>query len=131
MANRRIKHGPEVASQVERLAALGLTQTDAAYILGFDYKTLVRNYGAEWEKGKATAKAKISAKLFEKAMSGDSASIFFYLKTQCGWRETQHVDTTSSDGSMSPKPAVNIDLSNLTPQEIAKMAKAAFRGDAE
>ena len=101
MANRSLKHNEEVARQVEKLAALGVTQEDAANILGFSSDTILRRYSKEWGKGKAVAKAKVAGKLFEKAMSGDSASIFFYLKTQAGWRETQHVDHTSSDGTMA------------------------------
>lgn len=101
MANRSLKHNEEVARQVEKLAALGVTQEDAANILGFSQDTLARRYAAQWNKGKAVAKAKVAGKLFEKAMAGDGASIFFYLKTQAGWRETQHVDHTSSDGTMA------------------------------
>lgn len=126
-----IKFSEEVAAKIEHLAALGMTQADMGFILGISDDTIQRYYSEAYGKGKAVAKAKVANKLFEKAMSGDSASIFFYLKTQAGWRETQHVDNTSSDGSMTPQPAVNIDLSNLTPQQIAKMAKAAFRGESD
>lgn len=126
-----IKYSDEVAAKIEHLAALGMTQTDVGFILGISDDTIQHHYSEAWGKGKAVAKAKVANKLFEKAMSGDSASIFFYLKTQAGWRETQHVDNTSSDGSMTPRPAVNVDLSNLTPQQIAKMAKAAFRGESD
>ena len=85
MANRSLKHNEEVARQVEKLAALGVTQEDAANILGFSSDTILRRYSKEWGKGKAVAKAKVA---------GD-------LKTQAGWRETQHVDHTSSDGTMA------------------------------
>lgn len=126
-----VKYSEDVAARVERLAALGMTQEDAGYILGCVRETIQRHYAEAWKRGKAKAKAAVATKLYEKAMSGDSASIFFFLKTQAGWRETQHVDNTSSDGSMSPKPAVNVDLSNLTPEQVAKMARAAFRGEAD
>ena len=96
-----IKYSPEVAAKIEHLAALGMTQADVGYILGFSEDTISRHYPEAWAKGKAVAKAKVAGKLFEKAMSGDGASIFFYLKTQAGWRETQHVDHTSSDGTMA------------------------------
>ena len=126
-----IKWNQEFADKVEHLAALGMTQEDVGKILGVSSDTIYKHYNDAFGKGKAVARAKVANKLFEKAMSGDSASIFFYLKTQAGWRETQHVDNTSSDGSMTPRPAVNVDLSNLTPQQIAKMAKAAFRGESD
>jgi hypothetical protein len=38
-------------------------------------------------------------------MEGNTSAAMFYLKTQAGWRETQHIDHTSSDGTMSPKSA--------------------------
>ena len=117
MAGRkRIEPTPEVARQVEQLAAIGVTQEDAANILGFCVEILVRNYGEEWKRGMSKAKAKIAGKLFEKAMRGDSASIFFWLKTQAGWREVQRVDHTSSDGSMSGPMDVRVKFVNAKKQ---------------
>lgn len=96
-----IKWNQEFADKVEHLAALGMTQEDVGKILGVSLDTIYKHYNDSFGKGKAVARAKVANKLFEKAMSGDSASIFFYLKTQAGWRETQHVDHTSSDGTMA------------------------------
>ena len=101
MAKRNLEHNEKIAQQVEKLAALGLTQEDIGTVLDFSQDTLMRRYEVAWKKGKAKAKAAVANKLYEKAMSGDGASIFFYLKTQAGWRETQHVDHTSSDGTMA------------------------------
>jgi hypothetical protein len=55
-----------------------------------------------YKKGKARAISSVANGLLQKAQSGDTASAIFYLKTQAGWKETQHIDQTSSDGSMSP-----------------------------
>lgn len=55
-----------------------------------------------YKKGKAKAIGSVAKGLLQKAQSGDTASAIFYLKTQAGWKETQKLDHTSSDGSMSP-----------------------------
>lgn len=39
------------------------------------------------------------------------------------------VDNTSSDGSMKPAPSVVLDLTGMTPEEIADLARATFRGE--
>ena len=68
--------------------------------------------------------------MLEKWEKGDvSAGVF--VRDTIGEKPSDKIDNTSSDGSMSPKPAVNVDLSGLTPQQIAKMAKAAFRGESD
>lgn len=39
------------------------------------------------------------------------------------------VDMTSSDGSMTQAPAVVIDFSGMSPDDIAAAARAAFKGE--
>lgn len=56
-----------------------------------------------YKRGKAKAIGSVSKGLLQKAQGGDNAAMIFYLKTQAGWKETQNVDHTSSDGSMTPK----------------------------
>jgi len=62
--------------------------------------------GEHYKKGKAKAIGSVGKGLLQKAISGDTASAIFYLKTQAGWKEKQdiNVDLQSSDGTMSPKP---------------------------
>lgn len=55
-----------------------------------------------YKRGKAKAIGSVSKGLLQKAMNGDNAAAIFYLKTQAGWKETNVVDNTSSDGSMTP-----------------------------
>ena len=55
-----------------------------------------------YKKGKSKAIANISQNLIKQAQDGNTTAAIFYLKTQAGWKETQVVDNTSSDGSMSP-----------------------------
>jgi len=39
----------------------------------------------------------VVGKLMESIMRGDKASIFFWLKTQKGWRETQKIELETND----------------------------------
>ena len=45
------------------------------------------------KEGKVGAKALVINRLMQNIKEGKEASIFFYLKTQCGWTETQRIET--------------------------------------
>lgn len=62
----------------------------------------------QYKKGKATAIGKVAKGLLQKAIDGDTSCAMFYLKTQAGWKETQVVDNTSSDGSMTPRQITRV-----------------------
>ena len=59
-----------------------------------------------YKKGKSKAVASIASNLIKQAQDGNTTAAIFYLKTQAGWKETQVVDNTSSDGSMTPHAPV-------------------------
>lgn len=88
--------------QVEKLAANGLTQQQIADSLGISVSTIESRLRESEEfkdaikKGKAKGIAIIANQLFEKAKSGDTTSIIFYLKTQAGWKESQVVESKIS-----------------------------------
>lgn len=81
--------------QIEDMAGLGLTQKEIALILGWSSKTLERKLekieevAIAYKRGRAIAKKKVTKKLFSLIEKGHPASIFFYLKCQCGWREVK------------------------------------------
>jgi len=85
---------PSELSDLERLAGLGLTQSQIADWFGFSERTLRDRLNsneeavAAYKKGRARALEKVTKRLWDNIEEGDSASIFFYLKTQGGWRET-------------------------------------------
>ena len=110
------------AKTVRALSQYGVPQEDIAATIGCCVETTLKLYGQEHKEGRAVANAKIGKRLFEKAMDGDTTALIFWCKTRMGWRETQKVDLTSSDGSMSPANA--FDLSALSPEQIA-----ALRGE--
>lgn len=45
-----------------------------------------------YKRGKAKAIRDVASGLLQKALSGDTTSAIFYLKTQAGWRETDRKD---------------------------------------
>jgi IS30 family transposase len=89
--------------QVEALASV-LTKEQIA-----DYFGIVRNTFTammerdpdileRYKRGKAKAIGSVARGLLQKAQSGDSACMMFYLKTQAGWRETDRLEHTGADG---------------------------------
>lgn len=104
----RKSHEPTPAQRqlVQLHATIGTHQTVIADILGIDEKTLRKHYREELDHAAAQANATIGGALFNKAKGGDTAAMIFWMKTRAQWRETQVVDNTSSDGSMTPKPTI-------------------------
>lgn len=102
---------------------VGTDQETIARILGIDAKTLRKHYRDELDLAMAKANATIGGSLFNKAKSGDTAAMIWWSKTRMGWKETTVVDNTSSDGTMSPKPA--IDATKLKSETLEDILNAA------
>ena len=94
--------------QVEALAAY-LSQEQIADYFGIGKTTwfaiLQRDpdISERYKRGKAKAIGAVAQGLLKQAREGDKVAAMFYLKTQAGWRETNQIDHTSSDGSMTPQ----------------------------
>lgn len=100
----RIKHDPAIAEQVQSMSQYGVPQAQIAEMLGLSVQTLRNLYGAELGNGMTLSNLAVGKKLFERCMAGDVPSLIFWAKTRMGWKETQKVDVTSSDGSMRALP---------------------------
>ena len=114
----RPKHEPTEANRqvVKQYAMMGVTQDELARVLGIDAKTLRLYYRDELDLSTIKANVAIGGSLFNKAKSGDTASMIFWMKTRAGWREKQDINLVSEDGSMSPAP--KYDFSKLTSDEL-------------
>ena len=88
MAPKKHKPTQKARDEVRRMAGIGLTNLQIAHILKLGRNTLPLYYGEDIGIGKATAIGNVAQTLFAKAIAGDNACMFFYLKTQALWRET-------------------------------------------
>jgi hypothetical protein len=86
----RKPHEPTDATRqtVQLHTTVGTSHETIARVLGIDAKTLRLYYRDELDISKAKANATIGGALFNKAKSGDTAAMIFWMKTQAGWRET-------------------------------------------
>lgn len=103
----RHPHEPTKATRelVQLHAMVGTDQDQIASILEIDAKTLRKHYRAELDNSMAKANATIGGALFNKAKSGDTSAMIFWMKTRARWSERTEIDHSSSDGSMTPKGA--------------------------
>lgn len=95
MARREI---PIDLKKVEEFAQVCDSEEEIALALGVSYATLRRRKGDSEQfaqaikRGKAKANIFVGGKLMQKIKAGDTSSIIFYLKTRCGWKETQKIE---------------------------------------
>jgi hypothetical protein len=91
-------------TKVEAMSGYGVPIEQIAVLIrdGIDTDTLRKYFHTELQAGKAKANAKIGQTLFQKAVGGDTTAMIWWSKTQMKWAETQKVEHTSPDGSMSP-----------------------------
>ena len=80
------------------------TMSGLAYHLGMDRRTLL-NYSKKEEFFPTIKKAMDRVEMWwEENLHGNSVTgTIFNLKNNFGWKDKSEVDSTSSDGSMSPK----------------------------
>jgi hypothetical protein len=84
-------------SEVETLAAV-LTAEQVADYFGIGRRTFYsmmerdEEIAARYKRGKAKVIGVIAQGLINKARSGDTTSMIFFLKTQAGWRETASLE---------------------------------------
>lgn len=84
---------PEILDQIEAYAARFLPEDDIAYLVGtnprtwYERKNEIPHISQRVKNGRAKVKAKLSNKIFEEAMAGNTACLIFLNKTVCGLRE--------------------------------------------
>ena len=133
--------------QLERLAATGASLESISSVLRITRRTLFQHrksdekVQAAYDRGKAVAETSYASALREIALKKDNGkyvyptkerlkAIMFYLERQPGWSRTDKVDLQSSDSTMSPQPVI-VPVGDMSPEEMAKMARAAFTGESE
>lgn len=104
----------EARELVRELAGLGLNQEQVARIIKhpntgkpISVDTLKKYFAEDYEEGKAEAASQVARTAFQMAVSGETpAMTMFWLKTQLGWRETQHLEHTGKDGAPLQPPVI-------------------------
>lgn len=128
-------------AQVEACAARGLSMEKIALAMGISLRTLTNRktenalVAEAIKRGRAQGEREISDILFEAAKSGQAWAVCFYLKCRCGWRETQQIDLSSTDGSMTPTPPmapiVNIDFAAMPQEQINEIGLSLMQAGPE
>jgi hypothetical protein len=90
---------------VEQLAAFGIPVESMTRFIkdkagkSISEKTLRKHFATELDQGELKANFKVAQTLFSKAISGDTTSMIFWLKTRARWRESpQSVELTGAGG---------------------------------
>ena len=90
---------------VEQMAAFGIPVESMTLFVkdktgkSISEKTLRKHFAKELDQGEMKANIKVAQTLFKKAISGDTTSMIFWLKTRARWKESpQQVELTGKDG---------------------------------
>jgi hypothetical protein len=115
---------------VSQLAAMGTPQADIRKLIlkpddrrPVSIGLLERVFRDELDTGALKANAVIAGALFNKAKSGDTACMIFWLKTRAKWREVQRFEHTGADGKpiQSQDVPPPMDLTALSEEELQQL----------
>ncbi len=113
MARPRKKLTDDQIKELETLAPFLTAEQLADYFMiarSTFYHILDNNpeINGRYKRAKSKAVAMVAKNLVKQAIDGDKVAAMFYLKTQAGWRETTHLDHTSTDGSVTMPNVIKI-----------------------
>ena len=91
---------PEEREKVKQLVALGTSHRVIGKLLMCEPRTIRSNFREEIDEALATINAQIGHGVVARALSGDNAASFFWLKTHGGpeWKEKAIIEHTGKDG---------------------------------
>lgn len=111
--------------KVEEYAQICDNEEEIALALGIGYATLKRRkkdnelFELAIKTGRAKANAFVGGKLMALIRKGNPAATIFYMKSRCGWKETDRKEITGKDGEPVKVDKVNqLDLSKLTLEQL-------------
>lgn len=83
------------------LSGKGTPHVDIAIKLKIHIETLKRYYRDELNLGRIDANALIGGAIFRAAMNGHFGAQKWWSQVRMGWKEIQHIELSSPDGSVS------------------------------
>lgn len=89
----------DIALAVKAMRSAGLEVDAITSGLKIGGETLYKYYKEELDFGKSETIAKIAEGVIHRAINGDNAAAFFYLKCQANWSERQLLEHTGKDGA--------------------------------
>ena len=105
LARPQFQPTDEDRALVEQLAAFGIPVESMTLFVKtkegkpISERTLRKHFVKELDQGELKANVKVAQTLFKKAISGDTTSMIFWLKTRARWKESpQRVELTGKDG---------------------------------
>ncbi len=120
----------EILDEIEKMAGNGLTQKQIAAFYHITPVTFIKMKKKDprimrvYKAGKSKAINEVSGILMEQIRSGNVPSIFFYLKTQAGWREKSTLKINSN--IKSDNPVLKIETTD--PIEASKIYQSIMTG---
>lgn len=95
----------DIAGQVRRLAAVGLSKTAVASCVRIQSSELNRLYLKDFELGRRSMAETVASAAMEQVRSGNPQMIMFMAKTRLGWTETNVLEHTGTvNAVVSAKP---------------------------
>ena len=107
----------ETRKLARTLSAVGITHEDIASKLDISADTLVKYYKKELADGRIDANATIGQGLFQQAKNGNTSAAIFWLKTRAGWKETQAIEHSGTDG----EPLTGLNLTTLSDEQLLRI----------
>ena len=85
---------------VNKLAKIMCTPQEIAYIVGCDYRTLIKHHGDKIEQARAVGKMSIRRKQYEMAMNSNNAAMLIWLGKN--WLNQQENPISEDDAKILP-----------------------------
>lgn len=116
----------EVAIRVTR----GESYYDIAAALAISKPTLMKHFRKELKESGKQLNAMIAGGVAKKALAGDMAASFFWLKCKAGWREKDRFQQPEQAGNVVYGWADDVEAAAVPAKKTKRDGNAAATGDA-
>lgn len=119
-------------AKVEQCAQICDNEEEIAIALGISYSTLKNRkrefaqFASAIKRGKAKANIFVGGKLMEQVKAGNIAATIFWMKSRCGWKETQRQEVTGANGAPLQMAPATIELTERQKQVLDKVLDEEF-----